>query len=394
MGSLFKPLPFAALTVLAWGSYGNWLHKSSDVFPEGGAPDDLRVRQFFCVGLAYFILAIVVPTIFLRTKGEKGAFTIKGIIWSLAAGVCGALGALGIIIALNAGGKASFLYVMPLVFGCAPVVNTLVSMTMNRSLKRANSAFFAGIVLVAVGAAMVFLTKPAEKEISPSNEKTSEEKKTSEHNGKKPLEKDGNKPPSKPKPEPNVLLTGLSWGTYGTVLHKGQAAMQGSRLRPLICVGLSYFVVAVVIPLLWIQDNPLKGMESGGMFAFMAGVAGAVGAFGIILSFTYGGRPIYVMPLVFGGAPIVNTLIFISIKTTEEISPLFVSSLTVVIVGAVLVLVCQPKAGTKPPPEPEPEPEPEPKIEADPDPAEVMDPEETDSEETDPEEITDSTDES
>ena len=138
--------------------------------------------------------------------------------------------------------------------------------------------------------------------------------------------------------------------------------MQGSRLRPLICVGLSYFVVAVIVPIALVQGNPLADMGSASIWAFMAGVAGAIGAFGIILSFTFGGRPIYIMPLVFGGAPIINTFIA-SYGIYDKISVFFISSLTIVIVGAVMVLVCQPKPAKPAPPPPEPSPAPEPQPE-------------------------------
>ena len=46
-----------------------------------------------------------------------------------------------------------------------------------------------------------------------------------------------------------VALALLSWGAYGPVLHKGQAAMGGSRLRPLICIGVAYFLIAVLVPM-------------------------------------------------------------------------------------------------------------------------------------------------
>ena len=226
MKTLLLPIPFAALTILAWGSYGNWLHAARPTV------DDLRMRQLFCVGLAYFILAIVIPTLFIKLKGEKGEFTVSGIIWSLAAGVCGALGALGIIMALSAGGAKAPVYVMPLVFGCAPVVNTLVSMTMNRNLKEANSAFLAGIVLVAVGAALVFINKPkADPHHAPSTQE-----KTSETSAEPETEKKITKVVKQAAVNwltviSGILLTALSWGTYGSVLHKGQALMKGSRLR-------------------------------------------------------------------------------------------------------------------------------------------------------------------
>lgn len=359
MKSLLLPIPFAAITILAWGSYGNWLHAAkADV-------NDLRMRQLFCVGLAYFILAIVIPTLFIKLKGEKGAFTISGVIWSLAAGVCGALGALGIIMALSAGGSKAPFYVMPLVFGCAPVVNTLVSMTMNRNLKEANSAFLAGIVLVAVGAALVFINKPkAEAHQIPAGQEQTSETTAKPETAKKITKVVKQAAINWLTVVGGILLTALSWGTYGSVLHKGQALMKGSRLRPLICVGLAYFVVAVIVPIVLIRANPLDGMGSAGLLAFLAGTAGAIGAFGIILSFTFGGKPIYIMPLVFGGAPIVNTLVA-SYGNYDQIGVFFIMSLTVVIIGAVMVLVCQPKPARKapvlellPPPEPAPAPAP------------------------------------
>ena len=58
-------------------------------------------------------------------SGEKGDWTISGIIWSLAGGALGALGALGIILAFTFGGRP--VYVMPLVFGGAPVVNAFLT---------------------------------------------------------------------------------------------------------------------------------------------------------------------------------------------------------------------------------------------------------------------------
>ena len=51
-----------------------------------------------------------------------------------------------------------------------------------------------------------------------------------------------------------IALAIVSWGAYGPVLHKGQAAMHHSRLRPLICVGLAYFVIAVIVPYFFLGE--------------------------------------------------------------------------------------------------------------------------------------------
>jgi len=102
----------------------------------------------------------------------------------------------------------------------------------------------------------------------------------------------------------------VSWGVYGAMLHQGQVKL-GSPMRALLCVGVAYFLVGVVIPIvtLMAQGQGLQGFNrEGTTAATVAGTLGALGAVCIIFSFRTGGTPTYVMPLVFGGAPIVNTL--------------------------------------------------------------------------------------
>ncbi|PYV81668.1 MAG: hypothetical protein DMG05_29545 [Acidobacteria bacterium] len=99
-----------------------------------------------------------------------------------------------------------------------------------------------------------------------------------------------------------VLGAVLSWGMYGPALHKGQVQL-GSPLRALLCVGIAYFLIGVLVPVitLWLQGD-LKGFTPGGsLTATAAGALGALGAVCIIWSFRTGGLPAYVMPLVFGG---------------------------------------------------------------------------------------------
>ena len=40
---------------------------------------------------------------------------------------------------------------LPLVFGCAPIVNTFVTMAMARTFREAGPIFYAGIITVAIG---------------------------------------------------------------------------------------------------------------------------------------------------------------------------------------------------------------------------------------------------
>jgi hypothetical protein len=330
--SIVASLPFAGLTVLCWGSYGQVLHHSK------ASMGNSSMAQLLCVGLAYFLIAVIIPVFVLRTKGENGNWSKDGFLFGLAAGTFGALGALGIITALTSGGDP--IYVMPIVFGGAPVVNTLVAMWIGKLFGKASNGFYLGIILVAMGAAGVFITKPkpaVSHDATPAAQKQVE--------GAEVGEKSPEKSISLITVMAGIALTVVCWGSYGTVLHKSQAKMGGSRLRPLFCVGLAYFLIAVIVPLLILSRTGAPEWNYAGAFGSLAaGACGAIGALGIILSFTFGGKPIFVMPIVFGGAPIINTMISVIEKGTEEgIPALFVASLTIVIIGAIATLVCAPR---------------------------------------------------
>jgi hypothetical protein len=138
----------------------------------------------------------------------------------------------------------------------------------------------------------------------------------------------------------------LSWGVYGAMLHQGQTKL-GSPLRALLCVGVAYFLIAVIVPVLVMASQgqlDWRGWNtSGATFATVAGALGALGAVCIIYSFRMGGVPTYVMPLVFGGAPLVNVLYTMAIhppKTTP--SPLLYLGFLMTAVGAGMVLYFRP----------------------------------------------------
>ncbi len=130
--------------------------------------------------------------------------------------------------------------------------------------------------------------------------------------------------------------------------------MSGSRLRPFACVGLAYFFIAVAVPLVIIYSRPedVGAWKFAGMsWSFAAGVLGAIGALGVILAFNAGGKPYYVMPLIFGFAPVINTFIALTETDTWSMASIwFYLSLAVVIAGAVTVLTNAPKPKPKPAP--------------------------------------------
>jgi hypothetical protein len=143
-----------------------------------------------------------------------------------------------------------------------------------------------------------------------------------------------------------VLGAVLSWGVYGVMLHQGQTTL-GNPLKALLCVGVAYFLVGVIVPVaaLSAQGN-LSGFNTSGVTtATLAGILGAVGAVCIIYSFRTGGIPLYVMPLVFGGAPIVNVLYSMILHPPKAApSPMLYLGFLLASVGAGMVLYFRPAA--------------------------------------------------
>ncbi len=127
----------------------------------------------------------------------------------------------------------------------------------------------------------------------------------------------------------SIALTILCWGMYGPVLQWGQLGMSTvpghpALLRPFVCVGLAYFLIGVIVPGVWLHSTARKaiGRSTGSYGVSPAGRLGAIGALGVIMAFKFGGQPAYVMPLVFGGAPVVNAFLTIYLAgRMKEIGP-------------------------------------------------------------------------
>ena len=142
---------FALGAALSWGLYGPALHRGQVAL---GNP----MRALLCVGIAYFLIGVLVPVISLSAQGQLNGFTMKGTVGATAAGVLGAAGAVCIIYAFRSGGLPT--YVMPLVFGLAPVINVLYSMATHPPKSAVNPLLYLGFVFAAVGAGLVLYFKP------------------------------------------------------------------------------------------------------------------------------------------------------------------------------------------------------------------------------------------
>ncbi len=140
----------------------------------------------------------------------------------------------------------------------------------------------------------------------------------------------------------------LSWGVYGAMLHQGQAKL-GNPLRALLCVGVAYFLIGVLVPVAGLASQnqlSLAGFNSvGTTTATVAGALGAIGAACIIWAFKSGGVPNYVMPLVFGGAPVINVLVTMYLHPPKNtVNPLLFVGMLLVVAGASLVLYFRPQS--------------------------------------------------
>jgi hypothetical protein len=151
-------LGFALLTVFSWGVYGVFLHTGQLNMND---PVNGRYKAFLFVGLAYFLTAVLAPLVVLLMNGASFQMPVKGMAWSLIAGIVGAVGAFGTLLAFGA--KGSPAVVMAIVFGGAPIVNAIVATIQHPPAGgwgAIKPQFFLGLLLAAAGGALVTLYRP------------------------------------------------------------------------------------------------------------------------------------------------------------------------------------------------------------------------------------------
>ena len=168
-------LLFALMTVGAWGVYGVLLHLGQSQIGDKADPVNNRYKAFLFVGIAYFLVAILAPLVLLKLRGAaitevRGA----GALLSLVAGVVGAVGAFGVLLAFGAAPSPVSRYVpviMAIIFAGAPIVNAVVSLALHPpegGLASIRPQFFLGIVLAAVGGCLVSLYKDPKPPVKPT----------------------------------------------------------------------------------------------------------------------------------------------------------------------------------------------------------------------------------
>ena len=152
-------LIFALMSVLSWGLYGVLLHSGHIAMAD---PVNGRYKAFLFVGIAYTVTAVLGSIIVLLANGASWSMPVRGISLSTLAGIAGALGAFGVVLAFGAKGTPSV--VMSIIFAGAPIVNACVAMAVHPpagGLTAINWPFFLGILLAASGGFLVSLYKPS-----------------------------------------------------------------------------------------------------------------------------------------------------------------------------------------------------------------------------------------
>lgn len=170
-------LLFVAGTAMTWGMYVPSIHKSA-------GPLHSNLRAFLLVGVAYFLVAVLIPSFLIfvvgwdpTSRGGTPEWNGTGVRWGLWAGTLGALGALSVIFAVvSAPGGWGPLIVPPLVFCFAPIVNTIATLLYFHPVRTLPDwRFFLGLALAIAGAAMVMIFKPTDaKSLAPTKAETAQ----------------------------------------------------------------------------------------------------------------------------------------------------------------------------------------------------------------------------
>jgi len=128
-----------------------------------------------------------------------------------------------------------------------------------------------------------------------------------------------------------ALLTVLSWGVYGVILHAARSKMPmgpetpNAGLKAFLFVCIAYAIIGIVAALVLKARGTnwsFTGDTGSGIpLSLVAGIAGALGALTLVLALGAAATPILkggggfgvaaaaaVMPIVFAGAPVINTI--------------------------------------------------------------------------------------
>lgn len=149
-----------------------------------------------------------------------------------------------------------------------------------------------------------------------------------------------------------ALMVALCWGLYGPTLTNARSPMrEWGPFKPYVFIGVAYLVIAIIGGALMMRFVFNDNFDYTGKYApamkwgFLAGCLGALGALGLTFALTKaGGKPSYVMPIVFGGAVTVNAIAAYVSHAGHSVNPLMWVGMGLVAVGICLTAYHTPHA--------------------------------------------------
>jgi drug/metabolite transporter (DMT)-like permease len=142
-----------------------------------------------------------------------------------------------------------------------------------------------------------------------------------------------------------ALCVAFCWGMYGPTLTNARSLnREWGPFKPYLFIGVAYLVIAIAGGALMMKFAYNDSFDYSGKYfpamkwGFLAGCLGALGALGLTFALTKaGGKPSYVMPIVFGGAVTVNAIAaYFSLHPGDKTSPLMWLGMALVVVGICL----------------------------------------------------------
>ena len=165
---------------LAWGVYVPLIFYGGTELTTRPGTVGGRLASILCVGVAYMVMAVAVPLVLMATRDDaKPEWKLNGLVFSGLAGIAGAVGAICVIFASKAAVDTAKLegidpatyrvYIAPLIFCLAPLVNTLLSLVWHPKpgapwhfgFETPTWHLPLGIVFVAAGTFLVLYSKEA-----------------------------------------------------------------------------------------------------------------------------------------------------------------------------------------------------------------------------------------
>jgi hypothetical protein len=306
--------------MLCWGTYGPILGQAGVLL--GGS----TALAIALIGLGYGLEGVLGGGLLLESGlvPDRGSWTRRGFRDGFNAGLLGAGGNLALIVALELYHRPEV--VMPLLFGGVQLGNTVFTCLHLKSPPK--RGFALGVLLLIAGVVTTLWYRPAEH-----------------HAGQQMnwwfL--------------PAVMLVWIFWGKYGVQVHKSIDGFGKSGTRAMISLSAAYVVVAIVaVALLGLGVEPEATVTRAGFArGLAAGLITTLGAWGIVFGNRYvKGGPSVVMPLVFAGAPVVNSFLVMTMGavTWSAVDPRFWLGILVIIGGGYLVLTNKPDPAPAPAP--------------------------------------------